>query len=65
MALYAWHPLAVVEIAGSGHPEPLVLVPMLAALLLWDRRPRAGAGAEPGATAKVSMLKRPTKVPWA
>ncbi|HKG16579.1 MAG TPA: hypothetical protein VKA96_02700 [Solirubrobacteraceae bacterium] len=44
VALYAWHPLAVVEIAGSGHPEPLVLVPMLAALLLWDRGRRAAAG---------------------
>src|SRR5215211_1364720 len=44
MALYAWHPLAVVEIAGSGHPEPLVLLPMLAALLLWDRGRRATAG---------------------
>lgn len=44
VALYAWHPLAVVEIAGSGHPEPLVLVPMLAALLLWDRGRSAAAG---------------------
>jgi alpha-1,6-mannosyltransferase len=44
VALYAWHPLAVVEIAGSGHPEPLVLVPMLASLLLWDRGRRAAAG---------------------
>ena len=23
VALYAWHPLAVFEIAGTGHPEPL------------------------------------------
>jgi alpha-1,6-mannosyltransferase len=44
VALYAWHPLAVVEIASSGHPEPLVLAPMLAALLLWDRGRQAAAG---------------------
>jgi hypothetical protein len=45
VALYAWHPLTVVEIAGSGHPEPLVLAPTLGALLLWDRGRSAAAGA--------------------
>jgi alpha-1,6-mannosyltransferase len=44
VALYAWHPLSVVEIAGSGHPDPLLLVPTLGALLLWDRGRRATAG---------------------
>ncbi len=41
-ALYAWNPLAVVEVASSGHYEPLALLPMVVGLLLWERR-RAGA----------------------
>jgi hypothetical protein len=45
VALYAWHPLAVVEVAGSGHPEPLLVALTLAALLLWDRGRQAAAGA--------------------
>lgn len=44
VALYAWHPLAIVEIAGSGHPDPLLIAPMLGALLLWDRGRRGAAG---------------------
>ena len=46
VALYAWHPLAMVEIAPRGvqSPEMLVLLPMLAALLLWDRGRRAASG---------------------
>jgi alpha-1,6-mannosyltransferase len=51
VALYAWHPLGVVEIAGSGHPEPLLLAATLAALLLWDGGHRAGAGVGPAAAA--------------
>jgi len=29
---YAWNPLAVVEVAGSGHFEPLALAPLVAAV---------------------------------
>jgi hypothetical protein len=47
-ALYAWHPLAVVEIAGSAQPEALLLVPTLLALLCWGRGRRVGAGAALG-----------------
>lgn len=36
--LYAWNPLVVVEVASSGHYEPLALVPMIGGLLLWERR---------------------------
>jgi hypothetical protein len=36
--LYAWHPLVVVEVAGSGHFEPLALLPLLAALIAWTLR---------------------------
>src|SRR5262249_7306304 len=31
---YAWNPLAVVEVAGSGHFEPLALLPLVAAAAL-------------------------------
>lgn len=41
--LYAWHPLVVVEVASSGHYEPLALLPVLLGLLLWERRARLPA----------------------
>lgn len=37
--LYAWNPLAVVEVAASGHLEPLGLAPLVAALVWAERRP--------------------------
>ena len=49
VALYAWHPLAIFEIAGSGHPEPLLMALVLAALLAWDRRASITSGAALGA----------------
>ena len=39
-ALYAWHPLPLAEIAGSGHQESLGIALLLAALLVADRVPR-------------------------
>lgn len=51
VALYAWHPLAVVEVAGSGHPEPLLAAFTFGALLLWDGGRRAAAGAALAAAA--------------
>ena len=35
-ALYAWHPLALSEIAGSGHQDVLGIAALLAALMLTD-----------------------------
>lgn len=49
VALYAWHPLAIFEIAGTGHPEPLLVALTLGALLAWDRRASVTAGAALGA----------------
>jgi alpha-1,6-mannosyltransferase len=49
VALYAWHPLAIFEIAGTGHPEPLLMALTLGALLAWGRRASLGAGAALGA----------------
>ena len=42
--LYAWHPLALVELAWSAHPDGLVVVGVLFALLAWDRGQRARLG---------------------
>lgn len=42
LVLYAWHPLVAVEVASSGHYEPLALLPLVAGLLAWDRS-REGA----------------------
>jgi hypothetical protein len=39
-ALYAWHPLAAMEVGGSGHFEPLAIAWTLAGLLAWERRGR-------------------------
>ncbi len=39
LALYAWNPLVVVEVAGSGHLEPLAILPLVAAVLWIGRRP--------------------------
>lgn len=36
-ALYAWHPLALTEIAGSGHQESLGIAILLAAILVAGR----------------------------
>lgn len=41
LALYAWNPLVIVEIAGSGHLEPLAILPLVAAILWVQRRPTA------------------------
>lgn len=34
--LYAWHPLAAVEVASSGHFDPLAMLPLLAGFLVWE-----------------------------
>jgi len=56
VVLYAWHPIAVVEIAGSGHPDPIMLVPLLATLLLWDARRRVAAGVALGVAALAKFV---------
>lgn len=38
--LYAWHPLVVVEVAGSGHNDPLGVLWMVLGLSLWTARRR-------------------------
>ncbi len=40
LALYAWNPLVTVEVAGSGHLEPLALLPLVVAVLCIQSRNR-------------------------
>ena len=39
LALYAWNPLPVIEVAGSGHMEPLALLFLVAAVAWAPSRP--------------------------
>ncbi len=45
VALYAWHPLAVSEIAANGHVDALAVLALAALLATWQRRRFALAGA--------------------
>jgi hypothetical protein len=53
---YAWNPLAILETAGSGHPEPLGVLLVVAAVLLIVRRKAAGSGAALGAAVHAKLL---------
>jgi alpha-1,6-mannosyltransferase len=63
VALYAWHPLAVVETAASGHPDQLLLVFTLAAVLLWGERRRLGAGVALGVAVLTKVVPL-VLAPW-
>jgi len=41
LALYAWHPLPIAEIAGSGHQDILGIALLVAGLVLWTIKPMA------------------------
>ena len=47
--LYAWHPLVVFEVAGSGHVDAVALPFILLAVLAWQRRQDVLAGNALGA----------------
>lgn len=42
---YAWHPLAISEIAGNGHLDALAILAIAGLLVAWTSRRRAVAGA--------------------
>ena len=53
-ALYAWHPLAITEVAGAGHQDPIGIAALLASLLLAAgvaERHTSGEGCPPGRAA--------------
>ncbi len=44
--MYAWHPLVITEVAGSGHNDPLGIFWLMLGLWLWTRkRPHLAAAA--------------------
>jgi len=53
--VYAWHPLAVFELAGSGHLDGLMLPFVLLCLLFLERRRDAWAGAALGMATAIKL----------
>ncbi len=53
--LYAWHPLAVFEVAGSGHVDALAIPFILLAVLAWLRGRDAATGVALGAAALIKI----------
>ncbi len=69
--LYAWHPLAIVEIAGSGHVDAVAIPLVLLALLAFLSARRAAVGVAIAAAALVkpyalvvlpALLRRPGRL---
>jgi len=58
--VYAWHPLAVIEVAGSGHNDSLGIVALMVALLLWAQRRPVWSGV----LAAVSFLSKFATILW-
>lgn len=54
--LYAWHPLVVFEVAGSGHVDALAIPFILLAVLLWVRGRDFPAGASLGAAVLLKLF---------
>ena len=63
IAAYAWHPLAMLEIAGSGHNDSLGMAWLWAGLAAWEARSRLGA-AVAWAAAFLSKFLSLALVPW-
>ncbi|MBI2902671.1 MAG: DUF2029 domain-containing protein [Candidatus Methylomirabilis oxyfera] len=53
--LYAWHPLAIFELAGSGHLDGLMLPFVLLSLLLLEGRRDGRAGGALGVAAAIKL----------
>ncbi len=71
LAFYAWNPLVVVEVAGSGHLEPLAILPLVAALSWVRRHPvaawtalAASFAVKYAAALLVPLLLRARRPPW-
>ncbi len=54
--IYAWHPLVVFEIAGSGHVDALAVPCILLAVLAWQRRQDALAGVALGSATLIKIF---------
>jgi hypothetical protein len=55
VAAYAWHPLAISEIAGNGHVDALAVAALAGLLAAWAARRRLIAGLCVGAAALVKL----------
>ncbi len=60
---YAWHPLAVLEIAGSGHNDALGVACLWLGLLAWERG-RHGLAAVGWASAFLAKYATVILLPW-
>ncbi|MGH7476228.1 MAG: glycosyltransferase 87 family protein [Longimicrobiales bacterium] len=58
-ALYAWHPLPIIEVAASGHFEPLAVLPLLLALRAAVRPRPLAAGAWLAAATAAKLFSIP------
>jgi alpha-1,6-mannosyltransferase len=54
--VYAWHPLTVFEVAGSGHLDTLAVPFILLAILAWRRDRNVAAGAALGGAALMKIF---------
>jgi hypothetical protein len=55
VAVYAWHPLAISEVAGNGHLDALAVLGLSGLLLAWTHRRAALAGAAVAFAALVKL----------
>jgi len=61
-ALYAWHPLVLSEVAGSGHQDVLGVAALVAALLLWTGTASTGRRAAGTLVLAGATLVKPVAV---
>ncbi|MDX6770168.1 MAG: glycosyltransferase 87 family protein [Elusimicrobiota bacterium] len=62
-AVYAWHPLVLVEFSAAGHLDSLMILGLLAGLDLWESGRRA-LGAAAWATATLVKVAPIILLPW-
>lgn len=63
VAAYVWHPLPILEVAGSGHNDPLGIAMLWFGIAAWELR-RYGAAAFSWALAFLSKYAAIVLVPW-
>ena len=59
LAIYAWHPLAIVESIGSAHLDAIGIAFMVASLALFTRGSKAGAGLALAASVGAKLIAAP------
>jgi hypothetical protein len=64
-ALYAWHPLAIAEVAGSGHQDAIGIAMLLGGLLLFERRRMVLCGIALALAVAVKPIVAPVALPLA